>query len=251
MLDAAPAQHVEFEEAYEDTEHFAFHDDPDPLIRFVRDRRLNLAIGELRRRIGDSLAECSVLVVCGGVGGEATHMARRGFTNVTNSDYSANALDQCRQRDPRLKTVRLDAERMDLDDESFDLVVVQDGLHHLRRPALGLNEMLRVAKRGVVVIEPHRGLVGRVLGQEWEDIAGTRNYVFRWDADVFAQVIRSQLVRDPADLACIRLWDHGQHVHRVATRLPPRLRLATAKLIYLALRPFSRVGNMFVGVAVK
>ena len=74
------------------------------------------------------------------------------------------ALDVCKARDPRLDTRQMDAEALDVPDNSYDIVLVQDGLHELRRPVLGLTEMLRVARRAVIVIEPHTGVVAGLLG---------------------------------------------------------------------------------------
>jgi SAM-dependent methyltransferase len=159
---------------------WAFHDDPDPLVRYLRDRRLALGLERLEALTPVDRAAWTVLVVCGGVGGEATWLLDNGFAEVTVSDFSANALAVCAEREPRATTLELDAEGPAVGDSSYDLVLVQDGLHHLRRPVLGFTEMLRVARRAVVVIEPHDGLVGRLLGRTWEEHDGVRNYVFRW-----------------------------------------------------------------------
>jgi ubiquinone/menaquinone biosynthesis C-methylase UbiE len=100
--------------------------------------RLQLALDELK---------CwTVPIVWGGVGGESTFFANQGFTSVTNSDFSTNALTLCSRFDARLKTLELNAEHLDLPDDSHDLVVVQAGLHHPSRPVLGYTEMLRVSR---------------------------------------------------------------------------------------------------------
>ena len=49
-----------------------------------------------------------------------------------------------------------DVERLPFADDSFDLVFVHDGLHHLEDPMVGLREMARVARRAVSVNEPAR-----------------------------------------------------------------------------------------------
>jgi ubiquinone/menaquinone biosynthesis C-methylase UbiE len=66
-------------------------------------------------------------------------------------------------RDKRLKGIVLNAERTNLPSQSFDIALVQDGLHHLSSPVQGFTEMLRVAKRAVVFLEPHDSLVGRMI----------------------------------------------------------------------------------------
>src|SRR5918997_5026895 len=47
-----------------------------------------------------------------------------------------------------------DAENLDFPDESFDVCLVHQGLHHCRSPHRALLEMYRVARRGILVFEP-------------------------------------------------------------------------------------------------
>lgn len=241
-----------FEESYSAAdERWAFHYTSDPLTRYLRDRRLSLALEALGGALPEGVAVESVLVACGGVGGEGTFFRKRGFGDVTVSDFSSEALQRCNRLDPALKTLLLDAERMDVPDSSYDLVVVQDGLHHLPRPALGFAEMLRVARVAVILIEPHHGAVGRLLGQQWEVQGDAINYVFRWNAMMLEQCTRSYLLSREARVIAMRLWDHGLAVARAVAHLPSPLRLPAAKAIYAALAPVSRAGNMMVGVVLK
>ena len=130
-------------------------------------------------------------------------------------------------------------------------MLVQDGLHHLPRPALGLTEMLRVAREAAIVIEPHYGLVGTLFGTEWERHGGATNYVFRWSRQSFEQVAKSYLLSAEAAVAVRRFWDHNLAVARLVRVVPERWRLLAARTVYGLLRPLDRVGNMFVGVAVR
>jgi ubiquinone/menaquinone biosynthesis C-methylase UbiE len=173
------AQQLTFETNYaaSDAEKWVFHDSADALTRFLRDRRIKMALEHIRQRVGYLPLDWKALVVCGGVGGEGTLLANSGFTDVTVSDFSASALRICEERDPRLQTRFMNAEGMEAPDNSYDLALVQDGLHHLPRPVLGFTEMLRVARRAVVVIEPHAGIVSRLFGTRWERHGATVNYV--------------------------------------------------------------------------
>jgi SAM-dependent methyltransferase len=230
---------------------WAFHDDPDPLVRYLRDRRLALGLERLEALTPVDRAAWTVLVVCGGVGGEATWLLDNGFAEVTVSDFSANALAVCAEREPRATTLELDAEGPAVGDSSYDLVLVQDGLHHLRRPVLGFTEMLRVARRAVVVIEPHDGLVGRLLGRTWEEHDGVRNYVFRWTGRLLEQATRSYVPDTPVCVDAHRFWDHNLAMGRLARLAGGGERgLRCAQRAYGALRPFGRLGNMMLGVTV-
>lgn len=232
-----------------------FHYTSDPLTRFIRDRRMNIAVGYLLKEMGvtlDKLTHWDVLIICGGVGGEGTYFANLGFRAVTNSDFSTNALALCQRFDPRLKTLQLNAENLDLADDSYDLVLVQDGLHHLSRPVVGYLEMLRVARKAVVVIEPHIGLVAKLLGTEWERLEHGVNYVFRWNQSILEQSAKSFLLERPCSIKAHRIWDHNVSIGKLARRFPERMRLFAAKAAYgilTALLP--RLGNMMIGVVIK
>ncbi len=239
-----------------------FHDTTDPIMRYLRDRRLQIAIDHLCRRTGQTPDQWTSLVVCGGVGGEGTYLANRGFRSVVVSDFSENALQICRQRDPRLATVQLNAEALAVPDNSYDIVLVQDGLHELRRPVLGLTEMLRVARRGVAVIEPHNGVVAGLFGTVWErhDDAGSaddagkaQNYVFRWNARFLRDVARSYLLDEVAEVDVLRFWDHNVTIRRLAECVGRgRIGLTAAKTTYAALDGgLWWMGNAMVGLILK
>ncbi|MEK7866473.1 MAG: class I SAM-dependent methyltransferase, partial [Planctomycetota bacterium] len=121
------------------------------------------------------LAGTTVLDVCCGSGMGAEAYAARGAV-VTGVDVSLEALrrahERARRRSFGFEAVLADAGNLPFLDRTFDVVVVHDGLHHLPCPALGIDEMARVARRAVVVIEPaaspitrwavHHGLAAEV-----------------------------------------------------------------------------------------
>jgi SAM-dependent methyltransferase len=254
--EAGEAQIDAFERNFDTApERWAFHDSPDPATRYTRDRRLRVALDRLGEVCGDDLSGWSALVTCAGAGGEATYLANRGLHHVTASDFSPRALEHCRRRDPRLATLCLDAEQLEVADASYDLVLVQDGLHHLPRPVLGLTEMLRVARRAVVVIEPHEGLVTRWLGREWERNGAAVNWVFRWDERMLLQTVRSYLLERPCSVEDVRFWDYTPLLYRLKQRLGSMERAWWAqRAIYRVLNwagPVRRLGNAMVAVIVK
>jgi len=230
-----------------------FHDTKEPLVRYLRDRRIQLSLKQAIAMTGRSPQELTALVVCGGVGGEGTYLKNLGCRSVTVSDFSRHALEICRSRDSRLETRLSDAEHTDLPDESFDIVLVQDGLHELRRPTLGLTEMLRLSRLIIIVIEPYDGLVGRLFGTTWEVHGGVVNYVFRWNRRLVEDVVRSFLRAPAVTVRVTRLWDHNVIVGRVA-RLAGRgsVAVAVARTIYFVLDTLcGGLGNMMLAVIVK
>jgi ubiquinone/menaquinone biosynthesis C-methylase UbiE len=54
----------------------------------------------------------------------------------------------------RSSFIQADAEALPFPDESFDLAIVHNGLHHLTNPAAGLRELWRVSRGAVIAIEP-------------------------------------------------------------------------------------------------
>lgn len=231
---------------------FDFHITTDPLTRYLRDRRLNKALREIRKRYADEeLAKWKVLSVCGGVGGEAIYFKRKGFNDVTVSDISENSLRICKMFDPAIATTLQNAEELSLADEAYDLVVVQDGLHHLPRPVSGFTEMIRVASKAVVVIEPHLGVVGKLIGTEWEQHEDSINFVFRWDREMITQIVKSYRLKKYKEIQVLRFWDHNLTIGNLVKKLPKSLQLGAAKFFYGALSLFDFAGNMMVAVVFK
>ena len=123
----------------------------------------------------------TALTICGGSGLDAEFLARAG-ARVILSDISLGVVLQARERARRydLETglIVADAEALPFRDASIDIVYVHDGLHHLERPADGLAEMARVARRAVSVTEPAAAAVTnaavRVGAAEAVEEAGNR-----------------------------------------------------------------------------
>ncbi|WP_248896706.1 class I SAM-dependent methyltransferase [Haloplanus halobius] len=63
------------------------------------------------------------------------------------------------------------AEALSFDDGSFDYVFCKESYHHFPRPMLALYEMLRVARKGVVLIEPSDSFINAPLGKKLLDAA--------------------------------------------------------------------------------
>jgi ubiquinone/menaquinone biosynthesis C-methylase UbiE len=252
MIENVKQQEIVYDELYamEQISYYDFHITSNRLTRFLRDRRLFKAITVLKKHQYDIL-DWNVLIVCGGVGGEGLFFIKNGFKDVTVSDISENSLRICQIFDPSIKTLKLNGENLDLPDNSYDLVVVQDGLHHLPRPATGFTEMLRVAKKAIIVIEPYDSLIGNLVGTEWENTGGAINYVYRWNRSMVNQTVKSFLLKNYKKITVLRFWDHSLAVNKLSHKFPEPFRPKLAKLIYSLLRPLDSLGNMMVAVIQK
>ena len=122
---------------------------------------------KMRRALAglESISGSTVLTVCGGSGMDAEFLAKQG-AKVIVTDISKAAAERCRQRAERhgvsLWPVVADIEHLPFPDRSIDVVLVHDGLHHLRNPLAGLREMARVASRAVSINEPAQAWVTRL-----------------------------------------------------------------------------------------
>jgi SAM-dependent methyltransferase len=127
------------------------------------------------------LPGATALTICGGSGLDAEFLARAG-ARVILSDISLGVVLQARERarryDVEIGLIVADAEALPFRTASIDIVYVHDGLHHLERPADGLAEMARVARRAVSVTEPAAAAVTnaavRVGAAEAVEEAGNR-----------------------------------------------------------------------------
>lgn len=86
--------------------------------------------------------------------GFATRYFAECIQRVEGGDVSELMLEH-NPLDRRLLRV-IDAERLDLPDDAYELVYVWEVLHHLRHPERAVREMARVSQRHVVIFEPNR-----------------------------------------------------------------------------------------------
>lgn len=112
--------------------------------------------------------------------------------------------------------------------------------------------MLRIARRAVIMCEPHCGLVPRLIGTDWERHGEALNFVFRWNRFFFEQCVYSALLQDNYCIKFIRLWDHAGVMKRIGRMVGGGRRgQRTAQAAYAMLSPFSRFGNAALGIVVK
>ena len=96
---------------------------------------------------------CSWLTIGDFTGVEAMYLTEQGQKAMA-SDISDIFLEEAH----RLKLIeaydRINVEQIEYDEDTFDYVLCKESFHHFPRAYLGLYEMIRVAKKGVVLIEP-------------------------------------------------------------------------------------------------
>jgi ubiquinone/menaquinone biosynthesis C-methylase UbiE len=152
------------------------------------------------------LPDDEILVVCGGPY-EAKTLESNGQRKVTisNVDHHAGVTDLA----PYVWEFQ-DAEALTRPDLSVDWVIVNAGLHHCASPHKALCEMLRVARKGVLVLEARDSLLMKIAnwldvsprfetepalltGGKWGGYRNTNipNFIYRWTEREFEKTISS------------------------------------------------------------
>ncbi|MDR6669336.1 class I SAM-dependent methyltransferase [Rhizobium sp. 1399] len=102
-------------------------------------------------------AGTSWMTVGDGRFGTDANFLRPHVRSVLATSISASTLEIAKRRSWIDAYSEENAEKISFDDEQFDYVLCKEAYHHFPRPAVGLYEMLRVSRLGVVLIEPLDG----------------------------------------------------------------------------------------------
>jgi ubiquinone/menaquinone biosynthesis C-methylase UbiE len=168
----------------------------------------------------------TVLDVCCGSGMISEYYSGRG-AHVTGMDLSPEAIDRAKTRARKYNfqaEFRVgDATRLPFSDKSFDIVSVHDGLHHLEDPKRTVMEMTRVARKGIIIIEPARALITRLsvllgISTDYEEVG---NYVYRFKAAELRAWLRSAGIKNIRGRRYIMYYPHQPgKLFRILDRQP-------------------------------
>ncbi len=86
--------------------------------------------------------------------GFATYYFDKEIPNVEAGDASQLLLDI--NPIPKERKKLIDAEKMEIADNTYDLVYAWEVMHHLNDPKKAVAEMVRISKKYVVIFEPNR-----------------------------------------------------------------------------------------------
>lgn len=223
----------------------------------------------------------SDILVVGGSADDGRTLRTIGFTRVTLSNLlDPRPSEQANLDDAGMRAIRVDAEAMDLADNSYDLVLVHEALHHCRSPHKALTEMLRVSRRYVILLEPNSSFAMRLLVKlrfsfPYElpaviasgfHTGGVRdscipNYIYRWNARDLYQTTASHLAESAFDLYTREYWDFNideaelrrrgeTRISNVTRLVSPRVFLAGLHLLQTVtdhIPWLRRQGNKFFG----
>ncbi len=185
-----------------------------------------------------------VLIVAGGGEGYEFNKMRELGCDVTVSDISPEALRETKRRHRDCRTVLADAEKLPFSDNSFDIGLIKDGLHHLLHPEQGIKELWRVSREAVLFIDFQETFVTKFLiktgfSPKYEE-SGNLNFHFR----------RNDLIRLFSDLK-VKKYKMKSYFGNVpiftARILNNRPGTVLVKIIFIVFNFFfSRWGNILV-----
>jgi SAM-dependent methyltransferase len=165
-----------------------------------------------------------------------------------------------------MSSVRVDAEAMELPDNSYDLVLAHEMLHHCRSPHKALLEMLRVSRRHVILLEPNNSLVMQLLlrlrfsfpyelpavfagGLQTGGVRDSNipNYIYRWNAVDVYQTTAAYLAESEFNLYTQGYWDFNvdedELGRRSETRIGSVTKVLSPRMFLAALKSFQTVAN--------
>lgn len=121
-----------YEEKYHDIEEWNWW--------FVARRQAILSL------IKDTPREARILDI-GCAGGPLLHeLKQNGFANAAGADFSAEAVAKCKARG--LEAYEMDAQNLQFNDNTFDLLIASDSLEHLEKDEQALASWYRILKPG-------------------------------------------------------------------------------------------------------
>jgi ubiquinone/menaquinone biosynthesis C-methylase UbiE len=91
----------------------------------------------------------------GRYGTDANYLISNGIKNVLATDISDIYLKIAKDNNFITDYKVENAEKLTFEDNTFDFTLCKESYHHFPRPSIALYEMLRVSKKGVILIEPN------------------------------------------------------------------------------------------------
>lgn len=214
------------------------------------------------------------LLVLGASDGDASILREAGWSSITLSNFSSpSSIDEAR---PYLE---LDAEDIELPDESFESVAAYEVLHHCRSPHRALCEMLRVSRRYVFLQEPNDSALysflrrlGLIFPFEIPAViangyiaGGVRNscvpnFIYRWNHSTVYQTVLAFIPERIVHVHSYPYWELNHTEYELQLRMDTpigplikasggpknfRLLLRVAQKILNAVPPIRKQGNQF------
>lgn len=207
------------------------------------------------------------LLVIGGSWQDAKLLVGAGFKDITLSNFQSGLEEDANSSlGVNVKLLEIDAEQIDSADGAFDCIFAHEVLHHCRSPHRALCEMLRVARKHIVLLEPNDSFLMRalvrtgfsfpyevfsVVGHGYE-AGGVRdscipNFIYRWTANEVRKTVSSYLAEYLSVVHAYPYWDFNVDAEELSLRKETKIHAITAvigpKTFLAVLRAFQMVVN--------
>lgn len=183
----------------------------------------------------------SIVLVVGASPADFRVLRRVGFHNIILSNIRAEELRNCEGH-----ALMTDLEALAVADESADVVVAVEVLHHCRSPHSALCEMLRVSRKYVVFLEPNESLAMRWLVRlqlsfpyELQAVlshidsegglrdSGIPNFIYRWNEREVRKTVSAFMPEFNVESLACPYWDFTVREEGLNRRKETRLGLIT------------------------
>jgi len=142
-----------------------------------------------------SLNSCSLHIASCGTGIDIYYLKKilKLDAYITATDFSEDAVSSTLKIFPDVKGKVVDNENLPFPDNHFDYTFIFAALHHLSRPNVGLYELLRVSKYGLIVNEPNDSWLTRLAAEFGfvKEIEKSGNYVYRYSKREIQKIANS------------------------------------------------------------
>jgi SAM-dependent methyltransferase len=183
------------------------------------------------------------ILIVGGSYRDANVVYRAGFRSITLSNIEPMAdAERKPMEDAELTLLYADLESLSFPDDSYDVVLAHEVLHHCRSPHRALLEMLRVSRKHVILMEPNDSLTMRALirmrfsfpyelpavtSNNYEkggvQNSSIPNYIYRWDRRGVYQAAAAYLPESEFALHVRQYWDFNVDKQELAKRSETRI----------------------------
>lgn len=183
------------------------------------------------------------VLIIGGSSDDEDVLRRAGFRQIVNSNLPSDMgriAGACNVSTEAKRS--LDAENMDIPDESFDLVFAHAVLHHCQSPHRAFCEMLRVSRRFVMFLEPNDSLgmsllvrlrlsfpyeLPAVIGNGYRS-GGLRdsqipNFIYRWNRTEVRKAVSSYAPERYVSVRVYPYWDFSVSEEELSLRSETRI----------------------------
>ena len=117
----------------------------------------------------------------GRFGSDAQYLMKHGCQALP-TDISDIMLREAKERGLIADYRKENAESLSFPDEAFDYVLCKEAFHHFPRPMIAFYEMLRVVRKGIVLIEPDDHYINHGIG----------DFIFRKTKDLLRTLMGKQ-----------------------------------------------------------